>query len=190
MNKIYIVDKEFNGADFSVELLAKGEYENCVFKNCIFAEVDIKENQFVDCDFIDCDLTMSKVAETAFRSINFKGCKLIGVHFDGCNPFLFAATFEKCNLNLATFCELNLKGIQFKDCNLQEVDFSGTNLSESVFDNCDLSRTVFKQSDLSKADFRTSPNFTIDPGDNNIKRAKFSKDGLVGLLRKYNLIVE
>jgi hypothetical protein len=42
---------------------------------------------------------------------------------------------------------------------------------------------------LKNADLSTSYNFTIDPENNVIKRAKFSVHGLPGLLAKFDIKV-
>jgi hypothetical protein len=43
---------------------------------------------------------------------------------------------------------------------------------------------------LEKADFRTAFNYSINPETNRIKKAKFSKEGLNGLLDKYDIEIE
>jgi fluoroquinolone resistance protein len=59
-----------------------------------------------------------------------------------------------------------------------------------IFDNCDLKNAAFDQTILEKADFRTAFNYSIDPDNNKIKKAKFSISGLTGLLEKYNIEIE
>ena len=71
-----------------------------------------------------------------------------------------------------------------------EVDFSETDLVGSVFKNCDLSGTIFENTHLEKADLRTAYNYHIDPESNKLKKAKFSLQGLPGLLDKYGLEIE
>jgi uncharacterized protein YjbI with pentapeptide repeats len=73
---------------------------------------------------------------------------------------------------------------------LKEADFSQTELSGSTFSNCDLSGAVFENANLQKVDFRTSDNFTIDLEKNRVAKARFSQDGLKGLLSKYDLIID
>jgi hypothetical protein len=43
---------------------------------------------------------------------------------------------------------------------------------------------------LEKADFRDAINYRIDPGINKMKKAKFSRDGLPGLLTRFDIIIE
>ena len=78
----------------------------------------------------------------------------------------------------------------FTNCNLQEADFTDADLSGSIFDNCDLQRTVFYNTNLEKADFTTSYNYSFDPERNRIKKARFSRPGVTGLLDKYNIEIE
>ena len=122
--------------------------------------------------------------------MHFKDCKLIGLHFENCNGFLFAVGFQGCQLNLSSFYQRDLKNTLFKNCNLQEVDFVETDLTSSTFDNCDLTNAIFENTNLQKVDFRTSFNYSIDPELNRIKKAKFSRMEVVGLLNKYNIEIE
>ena len=48
----------------------------------------------------------------------------------------------------------------------------------------------FEGSILDKANFINAINFTIDPTTNSLKKAKFHKDGLIGLLKKYDIVVQ
>lgn len=73
---------------------------------------------------------------------------------------------------------------------MQEVDFTEADISEAVFDFCDLERAVFDNSNLEKSDFRTAYNYTINPLNNRMKKARFSRDGLEGLLVGFDIIVE
>ena len=75
----------------------------------------------------------------------------------------------------------------FKDCALKDSDFSATDLTQAVFDNCDLQGAVFNKTVLKGADFTSSYSFMVDPELNQMKGAKFSLDGLPGLLTKYDI---
>jgi uncharacterized protein YjbI with pentapeptide repeats len=80
--------------------------------------------------------------------------------------------------------------MRLKNCTLHEVDFTEADLSASTFDNCDLLNASFDKTILEKADFRTSYNYIIDPENNRIKKAKFSRNGIAGLLNKYDIEIE
>jgi uncharacterized protein YjbI with pentapeptide repeats len=134
-------------------------------------------------------LSGAKVNGAAFRDTRFSDCKLMGVQFTLHNDKLFHAHFENCNLQLSAFPKMSLKKMQFQQCNLREVDFTSAELPEASFDGCDLLGATFVDSNLEKADFRNAVNVALDPDQNRIKKAKFSRDGLAGLLQKYQIEV-
>lgn len=185
-----VFDKTFEGEDFSVKGLPKGEYDNCTFVRCNFSRTDLSGTDFFECDFSYCDLSMAKPVNTGFQDVVFKDCKLLGIPFDGCNDFLLAFRFENCSLDFSTFYKLKLKAIRFKDCNLEGVDFTECDLRDSVFEDCDLTGAVFENTILENADLRTAFNFSIDPEINHLRKAKFSLQGASGLLGKYGIVLE
>lgn len=188
MNKGYTEGKNFSGISFSV--LELGDFENCRFTNCSFPNSNLSEFNFIECEFQNCDVSMSKVKGTGLKTVTFKHCKLLGIHFGDCNPFSLSLTFEDCLLNLSSFYKLKLKGTMFKNCNLQEADFTETELTVSTFENCDLAGATFDNSILEKVDFQTAYNYSIDPAINRIKKAKFSMSGIIGLLDKYDIEIK
>jgi fluoroquinolone resistance protein len=190
MSKNYIDNYGFTGEDYTTNALPKGEYENCTFSHCTFINADLSDITFIECSFEGCDLSMAKVKDAAFRDIQFKNCKLMGLRFDECNDFLLALDFEDCLLNYTSFYRLKLKNTKFKDCKMEDVELSEADLTYAVFPNCDLSGAMFDNTILENADFRTAINYTIDPENNLIARAKFSIQGIAGLLGKYKIVIE
>jgi uncharacterized protein YjbI with pentapeptide repeats len=172
------------------DLLAKGEYENCIFSNCNFADGDLSEFKFIDCTFNGCNLSLTKLGKTVFRDVKFKDCKMLGLRFDICNEFGLSLSFDGCQLNHSSFYKVKIKKTVFRNSQLRETDFTGADLTSAVFDNCNLEQAVFDHTILEKADFRTSYNYTIDPEINRIKKARFSISGVSGLLEKYDLDIE
>jgi uncharacterized protein YjbI with pentapeptide repeats len=98
--------------------------------------------------------------------------------------------FESSQLNLASFYNLKLRKTTFNKCELRETDFVNADLSGSQFSECDLNKTLFENSNLSNCDFRSAYNYTIDPEKNKISKAKFSIEGVSGLLSKYDITIE
>ena len=133
---------------------------------------------------------MANLVKTAFKDIRFKNCKLLGLHFENCDQFLFLASFDECSLRLSSFYQMKLQRTKFDNCGLQEVDFTETDLNNAVFNKCDLSGAIFDNTNLEKADLRTSYNYSINPQSNKIKRAKFSLGGVAGLLDKFDIEIE
>ena len=72
----------------------------------------------------------------------------------------------------------------------EEVDFVEAELTNASFKDCDLTNAVFENTLLEGADFRTAFNFSIDPERNEISRARFSVQNVVGLLGKYRIRIE
>lgn len=190
MEKTLIEDKEFKNIHFAKDALVNGKYDNCTFVACIFSEADLFEVAFIDCEFVDCDFTNQPLAQTVFRDVRFVNCKLLGLHFEHCNTLLISMTFEGCQMKLSSFYQLNLKQTHFSHCNLQELDLTEADLTEAVLDDCDLAGAIFDRTVLEKADLSTSYNYIINPEMNRVKKAKFSTDGLAGLLTQYDIVVK
>ena len=165
----YIFGQLISGINFNETPLCN-EYEQCIFKNCIFH---------------NCDLS-----HKIFREIDFLGCKILGVQFNECRRFLLSFRFENCSLRLSVFYNLKLKEACFNKCDLQEADFTETDLTNASFQECNLYRAIFDHANLEKADFRTSNYYSINPETNRLKGARFSLNGLPGLLERYGIIIE
>jgi fluoroquinolone resistance protein len=189
MEREYIEDSQFDNIDFSAQPLSLAVYENCCFVQCHFADLDLSQIHFADCTFTNCNLSGAKLHKTALRQTKFVHCKMLGLHFDQCHPVSFEVSFEHCTLQLSSFYQMQLKQTPFAQCNLQEVDFSRANLTGAVFAHCDLTGAVFDETVLEKADFSTAINYTINPQQNLMKKAKFSLEGLPGLLRQFGIEV-
>lgn len=187
MERADVAYERFDTVDFTIAALAWGDYENCTFINCNFSSSSLYNINFGDCTFIDCNLSMVNLANAILRDIQFKGCKLLGVHFDHCKPLSLKTGFDNCILNLAVFYKLSLKQTTFSHCSIHEADFTESDLSQAVFDHCDLQGAVFDHSILEKADLSTAFNYSIDPGKNNIRKARFSLHGLAGLLDQHQI---
>ena len=190
MSRKYIEDKTFEKVDFTTEKLPGSGFDNCTFLNCNFSDADLSEKNFTECTFRDCNLSMAKLVKTTLNDVQFKDCKMIGLNFQQCSEFLFTVQFNHSVLNISTFTGMKVKKTKFVGCTLHEVDFSEADLSGSIFDNCDLTRAIFESTILEKTDFRTSYNFSIDPAINKMKKARFSMQGLPGLLEKFDLQID
>ena len=194
LNKVNMEDffdsEEYSKIDFTKRNIKKGEYDNCTFSNCNFENLHASNIQFVECEFINCNFSNAIVKETAFKDVNFINCKMIGVKFNELNQFLLQMSFTDCQLNFSSFYLLKISNTKFKSCNLEAVDFTETILSNAVFDQCDLKEAIFDQTNVEKSDFRTAFNFNINPENNRLKNAKFSRNTIDGLLSNYKIIIE
>lgn len=167
--------------------LSMGTYENCHFKSCNFERADFSNYKFIDCVFDNCNLSLITQDNVALQDCTFKQCKILGFLFSKANTFNLSFSFDTCILDHSSFHGLKIKKTSFKNCSLKEVDFENADCSQSIFDNSNMERALFYQTNIGQADLRTAYNYVLDPEFNNIKGAKFSLDGIPGLLHKYKI---
>lgn len=184
------LEKKFDQIKYNGTTLNNQEFELCIFNNCDFSETIFYNVVFIDCQFNDCNFSIAKINDTALRNAIFLRCKMMGVIFDKCHPMLFTVQFTDCILDYTSFAKLKMKQTNFEGCSIVESQFVETDLTGSRFGNCNLFRTAFQQSILEKVDFSTSINYSIDPDQNRMKKAKFALAGLPGLLEKYGIVID
>lgn len=180
----------FEKVSFLEALYPASDHEECEFDQCDFSRCDLSGSSFADSLFIGCQFSMTSLSNTTFRNVTFKDCKLLGLHFEDCSNFLFSVQFENCSVKLCSFTKMNLQNTRFIKSALHEIDFTATNLNGAFFEHCDLMGSIFDGTKLEKADLRTAYNYSIDPEQNKLKKAKFSWPALTGLLNKHGLIIE
>lgn len=185
----YVFDEDHFGINFGENDICYKEFEKCTFKNCDFTKCIFIASTFIDCNFDNCNLNSSKINHTCLRTVFFNNCKISDVNFAMIDKFIFEIHFKNCNLNFSKFYALKMKGFTFTNTSLVSVDFMGADLSEVIFENCDLYRSEFDNAIAVKVNFKTSYNYTINPEKTKIRKAIFSKEGLKGLLYKYDIIV-
>ncbi|MEZ0484962.1 pentapeptide repeat-containing protein [Fibrella aquatica] len=190
MADVFLINEQFEQINYTKIPLPTGEYELCRFIGCDFTKSSLAGSVFYDCEFIDCQLSGVKLTKTAFRDVRFRDCKAEGLHFEHCNDFLFAVSFDSCVLTKSSFYKQKIKNTSFKKSILHEVDFMGADLTGADFDESDLRRAAFENTILEKADLRTAYNYSLDPELNRLSHAKFSLSGVAGLLVKYNIDIE
>jgi fluoroquinolone resistance protein len=181
---------EFIKEDYNLYALATAEYDNCTFTGCNFESSNLTGIVFTHCRFVNCNMGNANIKSTAFKEVAFTECKLLGMNFGIADPFLFTVGFEKCNLQFASFFRMKMKQTKFISCNLREADFVEADLTAALFKDCELYGAVFENTILEKTDFRLAVNYAFDPEMNRIKKAKFSREGLHGLLHKYDISIE
>lgn len=190
MNLPFYRDETFENLTFSEKDLERIDFDNCQFIDCNFTRNKLTHTNFSECDFENCDLSNAFLTGTSIQDCQFEKCKMLGLRFEVCNPILLSFHFSECQLNFSSFYGLNLKGTKFINCDLEQADLTETDFSNSVFKNCNLKETVFDRTLLNGADFQTAYNFSIDPENNNIRKATFSTSNISGLLAKYDIKVK
>ena len=187
MDESVFEDQTFENIDSATTLLQKGSYTACEFVRCNFEKFNLNSFEFIDCTFHHCNLALAVVTDTRFKNVRFNDCKLSGIDFSTCNDFLFEVHCVNCMLDYASFYQKKMMKATFTGCSLLEVDFTDADLSGSIFKQCNLLRSTFNRTNLEKADLSSATNFAIDPENTRIKNAKFSLDGLPGLLGRYQI---
>ena len=190
MNDNYVEQGLFSRQDYSETPLAKGDYENCNFRDCNFSGSDMSGLRFMDCTFTGCDLSNARVTQCSFQETMFNDCKMLGFRFDSCDQLGMTVRFESCQLDHSSFYQVKLNHTIFKSTSLREVDFTETDLRNAILDDCDLLDSIFDHCNLERANLSTARNYSIDPENNRIGGAKFSLPSVVGLLNKYQIIIE
>lgn len=190
MENLIQTHKTFEKVSFIDKKVNNREFEDCIFKNCDLSNSDFSNTIFMDCEFIDCNLSMTQLTGTSLKTVDFRNCKLLGIQFLTCTDFLFSVSFQDCVLDYSSFANKKMPKTKFNSCSMKEVSFIGTHLNNSVFENCNLDNAIFNDTQLAGVDFTTASNFKIDPEFNPMKKAKFSPQGIVGLLDKYDIKIE
>ena len=75
-------------------------------------------------------------------------------------------------------------------CKLIGADFTNTQAKNVQFHDCDLSNSIFENTNLENANLSTSYSFDINPSKNKLKKANFSKDNIIGLLKSTGIIIK
>lgn len=114
----------------------------------------------------------------------------MGVNFGQCHDFIFEVSFDDCILDYSSFEKRKMSKTLFAKSSMKGVIFDNAELRQAKFLECNLEDAVFYNTNLQEADFRTAYHYTVNPNENVIKKARFSKDGLAGLLTQYNIVIE
>ena len=183
-------DKTFSKIVYADKEVKNREFERCIFKDCDLSNSNFSNSRFTDCTFISCNLSMIKLNRSGLNNVVFKECKLLGINFHECEDFLFSVRFENGVLDYSSFVGKKMPKTIFTGTSLKSVVFAKANLTTAKFDNTDLLNAVFEETILKEADFLTAFNYRIDPELNTMNKAKFSLNGVAGLLFKYDIKLE
>jgi uncharacterized protein YjbI with pentapeptide repeats len=190
MSNNYFDEEIFNEESFQKILpLRQGEFVGCTFSSIDFTSVNLAVHKFIECKFENCNLSNVSVKNTTFRDCHFSKCKLVGINFAE-TATLSTPQFHECVLDYAVFQSLNLSGCQFKTCSMKEVDFYECNLTKSSFTNSSLEAAVFNKANLKEADLRGAYDYSIDPKETILRKARFNLPEALCLLRSLDIILE
>lgn len=181
---------ELKDLDLRGQKLKNVDFTNCTFTNCKFFESQIIDSNLENASFDGCDLSLLKIKGSIFSDVLFSESKLTGINWTELGGLIFSVNFKKCILKDSIFVEMNLRDARFTDCDLSDTDFSYANLVDSSFEGCDLKNASFENTDLRGADLSKATNYSINPGMNKIKGAKFSLPEVLSFLDYLDIKVE
>jgi uncharacterized protein YjbI with pentapeptide repeats len=115
---------------------------------------------------------------------------MLGLRFEDCEGLFLSFRFKECALDYSSFTGLMLKKTCFEDCSLIQADFTQADLRAASFERSNLQHAIFMRTQLADSNFSTAFNFGIDPENNYMNNARFSRDRLEGLLIKYGICIE
>src|SRR6185503_51297 len=117
----------------------------------------MEEAAFEGCDLSFADIDRSSLWALTVRDTNLRGARFHKADFSrafGPKVVRTAATFERCNLELADLSEAKLPECSFKGSSLREADLSGADLTEADLSECDLFQALTRDAKLAGADLR------------------------------------
>ena len=130
-------------------------------------------NFWTDQKFTKRDYTKQKLPKGDYENCRFVDCLFSKGYLD--NQNFVECTFEGCDLTNTNIANTTFNDVTFKDCKMVGVQFETCSqlLLSLRFSGCNLSVA----------------SFNIDPSINHIKKTRFSEGGLIGLLKKYDIVV-
>jgi uncharacterized protein YjbI with pentapeptide repeats len=184
----YCENETFTGLDLPGAALARKEFFRCTFQGARLQESQWERAQFEDCVFEDCDLSGMKLALATASGVQFKGCKLMGVHWGDLAPHP-RLSFADCHLRYSSFSGMKLSGTAFLRCRAGEVSFLDVDLARADFTGTDLTDATFRSCDLSQADFSQARGVFLDPAANKVRGASIPLDAAVRLAHSLGMRV-
>jgi fluoroquinolone resistance protein len=182
-------DEVFTGGALPGIDLRRKRFARCRFEAVAMNEAQLQAVILDECVFVRCDLTMAKVGECSFRDVRFEHTKLMGVDWSVARDLLFDVSFEGCVLSYGVFAGRKMRKVEVVDCVAHEADFTGADLSEASFRGSDLRDAVFSRTKLVKADLSTAHGYRIHPGENILKKTRFSMEAGLDALATLGIIV-
>ena len=164
-------------------------FEDQVFEGEAFPAGKLARCKFIDCAFKRCDLSNASVRGSSFRDVVFEDSKLLGVNWTEAKA-LARLTFRRSVVTLGNFTGLDLRHLRLEECVAREVELGHANLTEAYCQKTDFKGATFLQTNLTKADLRHALNYAIRPGDNILKKAKFSLPEATSLLYGLDIVLE
>ena len=170
-------------AQISAAILQGARFTDCKFTRCRFAHADLREATFVRCNFADpdshsgvqiafsqldqatfdaCDLSFADFSRTSAWAVKFQETNLRGARFHradftrvlSAKTAHTAATFARCNLELADLSDAVLRTCDLSGSSLREADLTDADLEACDLTRCDFFQALTAGAKLAGADLR------------------------------------
>lgn len=166
-------------------------FEGCRFIDATFSESQFIRCKFVDCEFNNCNLSAVQFKSSSFNNITFFESKATGINWTMLNwPHIrLSCPFQFYNsiISHSSFYGLELDELIIEACIAHDVDFREASLRRANFKRTDFEKSQFVHANLYAADFTEAHSYSIDPTQNNIKKAKFSLPDAIHLLDGFEI---
>ena len=193
---VFSKKNEFLEQSFSSLSCPSITVEDKIFEGCRFINVNIPESQFIRCKFIDCEFSNCNLSAVQFKSSSFSNItffesKATGINWTMLNwPHIrLSSPFQFYNsiISHSSFYDLELQELVIEACIAHDVDFREADLRRANFKLTDFEKSQFIHTNLSAADFTEAHSYSIDPTQNDIKKAKFSLPDAIHLLDGFDI---
>lgn len=146
-----ISDKRFENERLE-EKIEDGEFTGVDCDHIGFQE-HLKNMHLIHSRFDSCEMTQLRFKNKSFSRVQFKNCKLSGLHLD--NIQIKHASFEDCDLSYASFVGCSLDQVSFKNCNMKEIYLERAKLKHTFFESCDFTGSELYQTSFAGVDLST-----------------------------------
>ena len=184
-------EQNFSSLNYPSTIIENKLFEGCRFINVNFSESQFIRCKFVDCEFNNCNLSTVQFNASSFNDITFFESKVMGVNWTMLNwryvrlssPFQFYNSI----ISHSSFYNLELQELVIEACIAHDVDFRGADLRRANLKLTDFEKSQFVHTKLYAADFTEAYNYSIDPTQNDIRKAKFSLPDAIHLLDGFDI---
>jgi fluoroquinolone resistance protein len=179
----------FTGLSLNAETIEGIEFEECEFHKCSFVTCTFRACKFLECKFVECRLSAIQPPHCRFMEVKFFTSQVAGCDWTKADA-VEGLEFTDCKLNYSNFRLLKPPRIKMINCEAKEVDFIQTDLTGGIFTGTDFENSRFFKTNLTNADFKGAKNYSIDVGNNMLKKTKFSLPEVLALLNGLDIIIE
>ncbi len=174
------------GDDLSGQALDRVEVYESTLKRVTLCEATLRRWVFEECRFVDCDLSMAMLDQCVLQSVEFEGCKLVGVDWTRPSKSSLSVSFERCSLRLGNLAGVRLRETKLLECDLRECDFTGADCTGADLRRSNLTGALLGGASLQKADLRETRGLDLDP-EMRFKGARVSTEVALKLAERMGL---